>query len=121
MEFKLNAYYRNVSDEELLKDLLRVAKTLGKDTITRNEYSNNGGKYHWSTIQHRFGGWVRALRLCGLSPSKRQMDSGSGTYTQSYITSQDLIKDLQRVSDQLGKKTFSSGEYNQNGKYSSTF
>lgn len=119
MEFKLNEYHRNVSDEELLKDILRVAKTLGKCTITQKEYMNNGGKFHWSTINNRFGSWLRALILCGLTPSKKQIDTGSGTFTKSYITSQELTEDLQRVSDQLGKKTYSSGEYNQIGKYSS--
>ena len=119
MEFKLNEYHRNVSDEELLKDILRVAKTLGKCTITQKEYMNNGGKYHWATINKRFGSWLSALILCGLTPSKKQIDTASGTFTKSYITSQELIEDLQRVSVLLGKKTFSSGEYNQNGKYSS--
>lgn len=119
MEFKLNDYHKNVSDEELLKDILRVAKILGKDTITRKEYEDNGGLYHWSTIQRRFNGWVNALRLCGLTPQKRQVDSGSGTHTQPYITTQELIDDIKRVSVLLDKTTFSSQEYNPNGRYSS--
>ena len=119
MEFKLNEYHRNVSDEELLKDILRVAKSLNKETITGKEYIKNGGKYHWSTISNRFGGWINALLLCGLSPSKRQLDCGTGTYTQSYISTQELIDDLIIVSKKINKTTFSSKEYNDVGKYSS--
>ena len=118
MEFKLNEYHRNVSDEDLLKDILRVANSLGKDSITTNEY-NNGGKYHSSTFQKRFGGWLKALELCGLTPSKQQVYPSYGTYTQSYITTQELIDDLLNVSEKINKVTFSSSEYNQNGKYSS--
>ena len=116
MEFKLNDYHRNVADEELLKDILRVANYLGKSTITRTEYLNNGGKYHSSTIEKRYGGWLKALRKCGLSPNKSQTHSGY-TY-DTHITTQDLIDDLLGVSKKINKKSFSSGEYIQNGKYS---
>ena len=44
MEFKLNEYHRNISDEELLNDIIRIAKKLGKDSITINEYVDNGGQ-----------------------------------------------------------------------------
>ena len=54
MEFKLNDYHRNVSDEELLKDILRVANSLEKSTITKAEY-NKSGKYTAAPIYKRFG------------------------------------------------------------------
>lgn len=111
MEFKLNDYHRNVSDEELLKDILRVAKALGKDSITTKEYVDNGGKYHWSTIQKRFNGWVNALKKCGLTPNKKQT-SVSG------IPTADMICDIQNVAQKLGKQTFTCKEYTENGQYS---
>lgn len=116
MEFKLNDYHRNISDEELLNDILRVAHSLGKDTITRTEYVDNGGKYHSSTIEKRFGGWIKALKKCGLSPNRSQTHSGSAYNTR--ITTQELIVDLLRVSKEINKKTFTSGEYCRNGRYS---
>ncbi|MBE6835221.1 MAG: HNH endonuclease [Ruminococcaceae bacterium] len=119
MEFKLNEYHRNVSDEELLKDILRVAKSINKETITRKEYMENGGKYHNSTICKRFGSWIKALTMCGLKPSQQQVYSSSGTYTQSNISTQELIDDLIRVSKEIDKTTFTSGEYNEHGKFSS--
>ncbi|MBO6229257.1 MAG: HNH endonuclease [Ruminiclostridium sp.] len=119
MEFELNEYHRNVSDKDLLDDIVRVAKELGKDTLTIDEYTNNRGKYHCSTITKRFGGWLKALQLCGLSPNERQINSSLGTYTQSYITDDELIEDLKKVSSKLNKQTLSGGEYDKNGKYSS--
>lgn len=111
MKFKLNDYHRNVTDEELLKDLLRVANSLEKATISRVEYVNKGGKYHSSTIEKRFGGWLEALKKCGLSPNDRQSKTRG-------ITAEDLIKDLQDVANGLSKTTVSSSEYSQYGKYS---
>lgn len=119
MDFVLTEYHRNISDEELLKDILRVSKAINKETITRKEYMENGGKYHCNTIERRFGGWLKALRLCGINPSKTQIDTGSGTYTKSYITTQELIDDLIRVSKEIDKTTFTSGEYIEHGKFSS--
>ena len=56
MEFKLNEYHRNITNEELLKDIIRVVNKLDKDTITRREYVENGGKFAVNTIERRFGG-----------------------------------------------------------------
>ena len=72
MNFTLNEYHRNVSDEELLNDILRVAHDLNQSTITMDEYNANGGKFHCSTIAKRFGGWIKALQQCGLSPRNNQ-------------------------------------------------
>lgn len=111
MEFKLNEYHRNISDEELLKDVLKVAKALGKESITTKEYVDNGGLYHSSTIQRRFNGWVNALQKCGLNPDKKQT-SVSG------VSTTDMISDLKRVADSISKKTITTSEYTQYGQYS---
>ena len=37
MKFELNDYHRNISDQELIQDVQDVAKSLGKDTLTRSE------------------------------------------------------------------------------------
>lgn len=34
MKFKLEPHHRNVPDEELLQDLVRVAEELGKEKVT---------------------------------------------------------------------------------------
>lgn len=111
MNFELNEYHRDVSDEELLKDIRRVAEILRQSTITITDYQNNGGKFHPSTIVKRFGGWIQALQKCDFSPNRSQ--------TQFLgIDSNELITDLQHVAQIIGKNTFTTSEYLQNGKYS---
>lgn len=91
MNFTLNDYHRNVPDEELLKDVLRVAHELGKDTLSQTEYLNNGGKYHSSTISKRFGGWINTLKKCNLSPCSAQINNHG-------LSNDRLLSDVQRVS-----------------------
>ena len=69
MDFKLNEYHRNVSDEEFLDDLRRVAELLKKENLSIPEYQKNG-KYHPSTIARRFGSWRNSLKKAGLSLTK---------------------------------------------------
>ncbi len=38
MDFTLNEYHRNVSDEDLIKDVINVAKKLNTKTLTLDEY-----------------------------------------------------------------------------------
>ena len=111
MEFKLNDYHRNITDDELLEDIKRVAKELKMESITTAEYMNGGGKYHFSTFIRRFGSWLIALQKCGLSISHTQITSNG-------IKTKDLLDDLQRVSLILEKKTFLSSEYSQYGRFS---
>lgn len=72
MKFELEESFRGVPDEELLEDLRRSAKALGRKTITMAEYEEVG-KPHPSTIQRRFGSWPKALKLAGLQPSRSKI------------------------------------------------
>lgn len=74
--------------------------------------------YGRTTIQRHFGGWIKALQLCGLNPNENQLYSSLASYTKPYIPTEELIEDLQRVSHHLNRKTFSSGEYSQYGYFS---
>ena len=53
MDFVLNTYHKDVRDEELLNDILRVSKMYDKDRLSQQEY-NKYGQYHSSTISKRF-------------------------------------------------------------------
>ncbi len=55
---------KKIDTEELIKDLVDVAKLLGK-TPTRAEYDSNG-KYSSSTFGYRFGNWNSALQQANL-------------------------------------------------------
>ena len=72
MKFELEESLRGASDEELLDDLRRSAKALGRETITMAQYEEVG-KTHPSTIQRRFGSWPSALTLAGLQPSRSKI------------------------------------------------
>ena len=69
MKFELEPHHRNVSDEDLLKDLARVAREIAKDKVTIDEY-NERGRYHNTTLTRRFGSWFTALEKAGLKKTR---------------------------------------------------
>ncbi len=106
MKFELESYNRNKPDTELLTDLKRVAKVIKKDTITKKDYSKRG-KFHSSTIERRFGGWLKALEKAGLKK------------TRNYgISDKEFIDNLTSVANKIGKGTITKNEYENYGKYS---
>lgn len=54
-----------VTDDQLLADLRRVARELGKTTVGQKEYRRLGS-YDDSTATRRFGSWNQALKASGL-------------------------------------------------------
>jgi len=92
MEFQLEPDHRNVPDDELLEDLVRVAKDIGKEKVTIHEY-NDKGKFHNTTLTRRFGSWLTALEKAGL---KR---------TRNYrISDEELFKNLEQLWERLGRQ-----------------
>jgi len=104
MKFELEAYNRNVPDEDLLNDLRKVAKEFGRETIPRDEYSKRG-KYHSTTLGMRFGSWNKALEKAGLA------------LNQTVTSDEDLLSDLKRVAREMRKITITANDYNERGKY----
>ena len=111
MKFKLNEYHRNTPDEEFIQDIKSTALLLQKDTLTRNEYTQNG-KYHSSTIAHKFGSWKNALELAGLNTKGK-----SKHFTMS---KEEVLEDIKRVAAIYGKSTITAREYTKYGRYSSS-
>jgi len=68
MRFELDAFNRNVPDEELLQDLVAVGAKLNSQgkKLTFRSYGTLG-KYAASTIGVRFGSWNDGLRKAGLA------------------------------------------------------
>ena len=108
MKFELNEYHRNVSDEELIADVKRVAETLGKATLTCVEYSSQG-KYNCSTLQKRFGSWRIVLEQCALETH--------GHNFKYVFSDMDVADDLKRVAGIINTKTLTNKEYSTYGKY----
>ena len=67
MEFKLEVYHRNISNEDLIKDLQNVHSSLQSSSkkLTFRIY-NEFGKFSGQTIAERFGTWNRALQEAGI-------------------------------------------------------
>jgi hypothetical protein len=65
MKFELKPHNRDVSDDELLADLKRVAAELGKSSLKIDEYTAHG-RFHNTTFNRRFGSWSEALNKAGL-------------------------------------------------------
>lgn len=93
MEFKLELNKRNNSDEELIEDLVRVAKSIDKNTVTIAEYEEHG-KFHPSTLQRRFGSWFKVLKKAGLEKSRSAIN----------IPEEELFKNIEDVWIKLGRQ-----------------
>jgi hypothetical protein len=57
-----------VSNDKLIADLQRVAKSLNLNTVPQKKYGAVG-TFDYSTVIRRFGSWNEALHLAGLSIS----------------------------------------------------
>ena len=68
-----------ISDEELIKDLQDIAKTLEKNTITHRSYDVKG-KYSSTRIIQRFKTWNKALEIANLSFSNESNISDERLY-----------------------------------------
>lgn len=106
MKFELRIK-RNILDEEIIADLLRVASILKKDIITIEEYDKLG-KFNSSSIRRRFGNWAKCLQKANLQYCKTDY---------SDITQEDLLNDICHVAEEYNLKNLSAGIYDKYGKY----
>jgi hypothetical protein len=60
---------REMSDDELLAELVRVAARLGTDILTQPQF-NSHSEVSASAMSGRFGSWNRALASAGLKPTR---------------------------------------------------
>ena len=93
MKFELRKTARGLTDEELLEDIRRVARKLGRDTVTISEYTEHG-LGHATTIQRRFRSWFMALKDADLKPSRSRIG----------ISDEDLFQNLRVVWISLGRQ-----------------
>lgn len=110
IKFELNRL-TSYSDEELIREIQRVAGLLNIKPLTGVAFEKES-KVSRSTINKRFGGWENALQAAGLE----DLYSGQ-TVTQSMriqknrgITDDELLEEMRRVADVVGRKDISSGD-----------
>jgi hypothetical protein len=92
MKFTLEKFHQNISDEDLIHDLKRVAKLLGKRTVKRSEYEHFG-KYSISSFRYHFGTWSYSLKLAGLEITRK-----------FNLTKTELLFNLKKVWLRLGRQ-----------------
>jgi len=93
MRFSLKLQRRDVPDAELIADVQRCAKTIGRDTITMAEYESEGA-FHPTTLTRRFRSWFRVLEIAGLAKSRSKLN----------ITDQELFDNLRSVWTSLARQ-----------------
>lgn len=93
-----------VSAQELLDDIERVANDLG-ETPAVSDYDNLG-EYHPASVNRKIGGWNQALQKLELDPNKILN-----------IPDDDLLADLERVSNAVDG-TLTKRKYQKDGEYS---
>jgi predicted restriction endonuclease len=92
VQYILEEYHRNIPDDELISDLIKVAKIMKKDSITADEY-NSFGKYNSTTLTRRFGSWFKSLEKAGL---KKTRILG--------VSEEEYIENLANVWEKLGRQ-----------------
>lgn len=93
MRFELEPKRRDVPDEDLIKDLMRVGAAIGSETVTVRQYNDNG-IYSAETFRVRFGSWFKALELAGLSSAGPKLN----------ISDEELLHNLAEVWLLLGRQ-----------------
>lgn len=92
MRFELEDYHHDITDDEMIADVQRVAILLGKQSVTMYEYDDYG-KYSSSTLFRHFGSWFALLDKAGL---KRTRNLG--------ITEEELFENIESVWTTLGRQ-----------------
>ncbi|MEK7854885.1 MAG: HNH endonuclease [Acidobacteriota bacterium] len=112
--FELEPHHRNVPNGEFVADLQRVARELGRSTVTIDQY-NERGRFHASSLARRFGSWFKALEQAGLAKSRTL-----------HISNDDLFQNLADIWIRLGRQpkyndlTSQSSRFS-NGTYENRF
>lgn len=92
MKSKLNKYYRNTPDQELLDDLKRVVNEFNTSKMTRSDYDEKG-KFSAKSIEERFGSWTKALEKAGLIITERHK-----------LSDKELFQNIEELWIQLGRQ-----------------
>lgn len=83
-----------ISDEDFFEDLRRVARILGKNTVSYDAYKEYG-KYSVTYVFKRFGKWNTSLEKAGLN---------STGFNKDRITEQECFEEIERMWRLLGRQ-----------------
>jgi hypothetical protein len=106
MKFELEPYHRNISKQQVVEDIRRVAQKLKRDTLTKSEYRQYG-TISPDVAERICGSWFKALSESGLRKSRNYN-----------ISAEDCLADLKRVAQKLGKSSVTTEDYKAHGQFS---
>lgn len=92
-QFSLDAYHRNIPEEELLQDLKDAAAQLGPNKPLRQTDYAQLGRFSVGVFIKRFGNWSVALKRAGILISKN-----------TFISEESLFENLFEVWRALGRQ-----------------
>ena len=92
MLFDIKHDKRNISNNDLISDLNRVAELTSSQIVKQRDYKELG-QYGITTIIRRFGSWNEAIAQAGLSPS-----------VQRYVADEILFESLYDMWCKLGRQ-----------------
>lgn len=93
MKFRLEDFHRDVSHDELIADLKRVALELNKTIIGVRDYEKLG-KYGKTTYFRKFGSWFGALQKAGLETARASKN----------LSEEDLFQNIEKIWIKLGRQ-----------------
>jgi hypothetical protein len=105
--FEVKLQRRNIPEDELIKDLVKVASQLSKSSLTTREYIGLG-QFSLDVYVRNFGSWLSALEKAGLSKNFNRN-----------ISDDELFENLSRVWVESGKQPSFHTLKQSNSKYSS--
>ena len=110
MKFELNEYKKQLTDDEILTDIKRVADELRVDYLSIRLYKQHG-MYSQTAIQAHFDTWKHACSIVGLRTERTSKEL-------KLITDDNYYEDLRRVSDIINSDTVPYKAYKKYGRYS---
>ncbi len=102
------------TDDQILKEILRVAALIGKDSVRKVDFQKHG-IISISTVKYHFGTWNRAVESAGLTP----IDPVEIARSQPSLSEEELLLDLIRIYNETGRPP-TEAMINAKGKFSKT-
>lgn len=110
MNFELNEYKSELTDNEIISDIKFTATLLNTEYLSISLYRKHG-KYSQTAIQSHFGTWTNALTIAELKSVQMKKEF-------KQIKDEDYFKDLLKISTYLSKDTVTFEEYKMYGNFS---
>jgi len=97
-------------DNGIIEEIRRVARLISSPNISGPAFDKLS-KVHSSTVRKRFGGWRNALEKAGLGHRYSGAVVTDRMRSTENHTNEDIVKELKRVAERLGSKTFTAKRF----------